>query len=86
MPRYRLFPGGRAFLQASRSTQTRWQPVGKEITGSNELDGGRLWDWVVVGTEGGYSSDNFVFFFLLALLMLTVAFYTPGASTATAMP
>jgi transglutaminase-like putative cysteine protease len=37
---------------------------------------GRLWDWLVVGTEGGYSSDNFVFFFLLTLLMFVVTFYT----------
>ena len=52
------------------------QPLVKEIVDRNGLMAGRLWDWVVVGTEGGYSSDNFVFFFLLALLMCTVAFYT----------
>lgn len=52
------------------------QPVIREIIGRNDLMAGRLWDWVVVGAEGGYSSDNFVFFFLLALLMCAVTFYT----------
>lgn len=51
-------------------------PVVREIQARNDLMAGRLWDWVVVGTEGGYSSDNFVFFFLLALLMLAVSFFT----------
>ena len=52
------------------------KPVIQEIIDRNDLMAGRLWDWIVVGTEGGYSSDNFVFFFLLALLMFVVTFYT----------
>ena len=47
-----------------------------EIADRNNIMAGRLYDWIVVGTEGGYSSDNFVFFFLLALLTGAVAFYT----------
>ncbi len=50
--------------------------VAREIRDRNDLMAGRLWDWIVVGTEGGYSSDNFVFFFLLALLMFVVSFFT----------
>lgn len=51
-------------------------PVLRELRDRNDLMAGRLWDWIVVGTEGGYSSDNFVFFFLLALLMFVVSFFT----------
>ena len=40
---------------------------------------GRLYEWIVVGAEGGYSSDNFVFFFLLALLTCGVAIYSAWA-------
>jgi transglutaminase-like putative cysteine protease len=48
----------------------------KEIIDRNSYMAGRLWEWIAVGTEGGYSSDNFVFFFLLALLIGAVSFYT----------
>lgn len=52
------------------------RPVAQELVGRNDLMAGRLWDWIVVGAEGGYSSDNFVFFFMLALLVGSIAFYT----------
>ena len=53
--------------------------LGQEIHSRNDLMAGRLWQWITVGTEGGYSSDNFVFFFLLALLTCGVAIYTAWA-------
>jgi transglutaminase-like putative cysteine protease len=52
------------------------RPVITAILDRNDLMAGRLWDWIVVGTEGGYSSDNFVFFFLLALLTVAITFYS----------
>jgi len=76
-PRVAAFPEWLLrYLQGRTVAVNPLEAVFNAIASRNDIMAGRLWDWIVVGTEGGYSSDNFVFFFLLALLMCTVAFYT----------
>lgn len=76
-PRISAFPEWLVtYIQGKALDPNPLEPVIRAILSRNDLMAGRLWDWIVVGTAGGYSSDNFVFFFLLTLLMLAVSFYT----------
>ncbi len=63
-------------LTGTPITMNPLDPLAWDIYMRNTVMAGRLWDWVVVGTEGGYSSDNFVFFFMLALVIVGISFYT----------
>lgn len=51
-------------------------PMVSDILSHNDLLAGRLWEWFVVGTAGGSSSDNLVFLLLLGIVVWGVAFWS----------